>query len=609
MAKKYNPYNDYRKIVGYKGNWHTAQEQGQSPDQYYQAAMPYYQSLIDNGYQALADDLTASDYIKAKGLKDKYGLKEDSEFYLDDDYNSLTGQAAEIVNAPHPNDSYINKYMDLGTGAGGMAQQAFTDAQGIANGTVPIQPSAATQGILNAYTEGNDRLNGAIRYDAQGNVISGLNTEHYNIGRNQLDYYNNFDVTKQPYYQGIMDQYKLGGFNAAQGEYANGAANNGGNIDSYAAANANRQQLAFTTAGQQAALQAAQQNANNWNSLYSQMSNDLYNQGQMSMQTLGIARDMYATDAQERMNALDTEGALASEQMANAINAFEQMVQERMADKGISAEMAMQEADIAAQKDRLEAQLASDERIQAGVNETNKYISDNSLTGTLDSNAKSLAGTMYTADSNLAGVRDTNAANIRRSEIDASTELRKAEMADAFNRYAENHNYQISKAQLQNALDVIYANAEVEAKFAKMSQEQKMEMLTKLAEQGYTYDSKGNIVKSGSGDDDGVMSYKDAIGLADNLLENADNIDDLLDFGLIGKDTLITNRGQLQSWFEDLGCKPSDAKNAAQHLENKFPNLYSQLADLDREYRKANGQYTREDAKNDIMSLFPNYPW
>ena len=565
MAKKYNPYNDYRKIVGYKGNWHTAQEQGQSPDQYYQAAMPYYQSLIDNGYQALADDLTASDYIKAKGLKDKYGLKEDNEFYLDDDYNSLTGQAAEIVNAPHPNDSYINKYMDLGTGTGGMAAQAFSDAQGIANGTTPITPSIATQGILDAYADSNDRLNGAIRYDAQGNVISGLNTEHYNIGRNQLDYINNFDVTKQPYYQGIMDQYKLGGYNAAQGEYANGAANNGGNIDSYAAANANRQQLAFTTAGQQAALQAAQQNANNWQTLYSQMSNDLYNQGQMSMQTLGIARDMYATDAQERMNALDTEGALASEQMANAIKAFEQMVQERMADKGISADMAMQEADIAAQKDRLETQLASDERMQAGINDTNRYTSDNQLRGTMYTSDNDLAGTMYTSDNNLRGNMYTSDNNLRgtmytsdnqlRGTLDTNaTNLTRAQLEDAFNRYAENHNYQLGKAQLQNSIDQILAQGEQDRQNAQF-----------YAKNGY--DSSGKKISSNDGGDDNTPDdpYGDAMTFITSLLFEM-NPDDLKRYKL---DT-VRDVNSLKQWFMDIGgLDYSDAEKAAKAVLDK----------------------------------------
>ena len=96
MAGKYNPYNDYKKIVGYKGDWHNAQSFGQDPNQYKNAAMPYYQSLIDNGYGELADALSQSDYTQAKGLRDKYGLKPDNEYNLD---YAVTATQKTILNA------------------------------------------------------------------------------------------------------------------------------------------------------------------------------------------------------------------------------------------------------------------------------------------------------------------------------------------------------------------------------------------------------------------------------------------------------------------------------------------------------------------------------
>ena len=486
MASRYNPYNDYRKIMGYKVDWNDARNAGRDTNYAAQSAVPYYQSLINNGYSQLADDLSRSDWKTGESLLEKYGLKPDNEYFLDQDYEKMTGQAAtpaastttatpsmnasDIISASHPNDTSIDKLMNMGTGMSGMAMDAYNDARNIATGAVPVQPSAATQGLLDAYKQDYDRLNGQIKYDADGNVVSGLNTSHYNTGKQQLDYYNNFDITKAPYYQGIMDAYKLGGYNAAQGEYANGAANNGGNIDSYATANANRQQLAFTTAGQQAALAAYQQNAANWNNLYAQMSNDLANQGTLSLQTLDIAKQMYATDATERMNALDVEGSLASAQMQTAIQAFQALVQERMTDKGITAEMAMQDKDIAAAKEQLELQLASNERIQEGINQlgyyqtdaekemnalnnqTQRYGYDTQLAGVKDTNATQ----RYGYDTQLAGIKDTNQTNLGIAGIDANAKLGVAQIganadlgvaginADA-SKYAAGLNYDLNK--------------------------------------------------------------------------------------------------------------------------------------------------------------------
>ncbi|MBQ3956775.1 MAG: hypothetical protein II680_12870, partial [Clostridia bacterium] len=275
---KYNPFNSYQNVLNHKADWHTAKQLGQDPSQYALNATRDYRDLVDNGYETLADELYRSDYITAKGLADKYGLKPDEDLEIDNFMNQATGNGAKrsVYSGIDytANDSSIDNLLDQIQNGSDMMNGSYQTAQGLATGAIQTQPSATTQGAFNAYNDQNNRLNGEIRYDDQGNVVSGLNTAHYNIGREQLDRINNFDVTKQPYYQGIMDQYKLGGYNAAQGAYASGAANNGGNIDSYAAANANRQQLAFTTAGQQAALAAAQQNATNWQNLYSQMSQD-----------------------------------------------------------------------------------------------------------------------------------------------------------------------------------------------------------------------------------------------------------------------------------------------------------------------------------------------
>lgn len=520
MANKYNPYNDYEKILGYKADWHTAKNSGQDPSQYYQAAMPYYQSLIANGYSDLATELANSDHAQAGTLRDKYGLKADNQFNLDNDFAAMTGQAAttntsnnpqtsqDIINAAHPNDASINKLMDMGTGVSGMANDVFNTANGIATGSIPVQPSAATQDLYDLYKDDYNRLNGQIKYDANGNVISGLNTEHYNIGRNQLDYLNNFDITKQPYYQGIMDQYKLGGYNAAQGEYANGAANNSGNIDSYAAANANRQQLAFTTAGMQQAMAMANQNQQNWQNLYSQMSNDLYNQGNLSLETLKVAKDMYAKDADERMNALDQAGSLASKQMEEAISAFEKLVQERADATGKTFEMALKDKDIQNEQTKLSMEIARDLTMNENDNARMIHESDNTLAGTLDTNAKQLESDKYKAD-----------ADVTSTGIKANADITSAGIRAEADKYASLLDYNSDMAGYQNMLDRIAAQSTADMTQAEYEALKKREYEQWVMDQaaangwipsGYTENSymKSLYDNSGSG---GTIAENDVV--------------------------------------------------------------------------------------------------
>ena len=284
-TKKYNPYNAVNNIVQMKGKYHTAKDLGGEANQYHTAATPYYLELTENGYGNLADELTASDYTKSLDILGRY--KPDSEFNIDSIYSDLLGESANV-----------------GTGK-----------------TKPVMSDSVSK-ILDSFSRTDNNLNGEIKYDANGNIVSGLNLDHYNTGKNQLDYLNNFDYTKQSYYDPIMQSYQLKGSDAAKGQLASGASSNAGNIDSYAAANANRQQLAFTNAGHEAARAAAQQNQTNWQTLYDAMSGNLSDMGQINAQNLATGANMYATDSAERQNALGVAAGLATDEATRRINQY-----------------------------------------------------------------------------------------------------------------------------------------------------------------------------------------------------------------------------------------------------------------------------------------------
>lgn len=334
-TKRYNPYEDAKNILKYKGNYHTAKQMGTNYDQYKEAAKPYYQNLRFNGYGELADQFDKSDFIQAQELFK--GLKPDTT--VDDYFADLYSKTAESQSTP--------------------------------------KISQAAEDMWNAWNNTNTTLNGnEIKYDRNGNVVSGLNVDHYNTGRNQLGYLNNFDVTAQPYYQGIMNSFQLQGNNAARGEQATGAANNAGNIDSYAQANANRQQLAFTSKGLEAALAAANQNQQNWQTLYDSMTGHLDNMGNQNANVLNAYQNIYSTDSLERQNTLNTAAELAKQEMQSKIDKY-------LADVGYdqavyTADKNLEGSKYGADANTLAAQIAADaDKYAAQQNYAGKvYASD-----------------------------------------------------------------------------------------------------------------------------------------------------------------------------------------------------------------------------------------
>ena len=360
--KRYNPYEDAKNILRNKGNYHTAKQMGMDYEQYRQAAVPYYQNLISNGYEDLAQKFADSDYIKAQKLFN--GLKPDTT--VDDYFSSVAANALD--NASNP------------------------------------QRSQTANDLWDAYNNNNNLLNGELKYDANGNVVGGLNLDYYNTGKNQLGYLNNFDITAQPYYQGIMDAYQLKGNNAARGEQASGAANNAGNIDSYAQANANRQQLAFTTAGIESALAAANKNQANWQNVYNSMANRLTGMENSNANTLNAFQNIYATDSAERQNTLNTAASLAQQEMQDKINKY-------LADVGYdqaiyTADKELEGSKYASDANTRAAQIAADaDRYAASQNYAGKVYASDVEKAIAEMNANGTTGKnggYYGLDGNIA---------------------------------------------------------------------------------------------------------------------------------------------------------------------------------------------------------------
>lgn len=368
-SKRYNPYEDAKNILKYKGNYHTAKQMGTNYDQYKEAAKPYYQNLRFNGYGDLADQFEQSDFIKAQELFK--GLKQDTT--VDDYFADLYSKTAESQSTP--------------------------------------KISQAAENLWNAYQSGLNNANNLygndIRYDSNGNVISGIGIDHYNQIRNFANGLGSFDVTAQPYYQGIMNSFQLQGNNAARGEQATGAANNAGNIDSYAQANANRQQLAFTSKGLEAALAAANQNQQNQLSAYKANSdylNTLFGRvNEQNTNALDAYQNIYSTDSLERQNTLNTAAELAKQEMQSKIDKY-------LADVGYdqavyTADKTLEGNKYSADANTLAAQIAAD---------ADRYAAQ-----------QSYAGKVYASDTDKA-IAEINAKNAATASDDEDVPLEEA---------------------------------------------------------------------------------------------------------------------------------------------------------------------------------------
>lgn len=126
-----------------------------------------------------------------------------------------------------------------------------------------------------------------------------VKSDHDKVNSKYDDIFNyaNSDVTKSDEYQSaydnIMPSYTLAAMQGRKSQTASGAASNGGNVDSFSAANALRQQAALTAKGQQlahqAGLEAYQARIQNARNILSDLG--VYNSGVYSAMSDSIGHD------------------------------------------------------------------------------------------------------------------------------------------------------------------------------------------------------------------------------------------------------------------------------------------------------------------------------
>lgn len=188
------------------------------------------------------------------------------------------------------------------------------------------------------------------------------------------------DYTKKPYYQTILDSYGIAGDAAADDASASGAAANSGNLDSYAAANARRQQLAYKNAAQNAALNAYNTDIGNMLKTLSDLGvnvNDLYATwaGELDSQR-GNAVNAYLGQIGADTDRYVSDNALAGDKYQSDTDRY-------LGELGLEGTKYQTDAE----KQIASSQTALDKYIADLNAEMNKYNTDASVQMNADSNA------------------------------------------------------------------------------------------------------------------------------------------------------------------------------------------------------------------------------
>lgn len=293
-----SPYYYINKIYNSKGQWDNADKAGDTAAKNNIAAktQQYYRQLRSDGYGDIADELAASNYTQAKAINDKWAKtgKNPTRDYL---YSLGKGYGMSKSDI----DNLIGWDNQTGEVSFGGKKIGKPDAvvDGVSYwGDTSILDSAFDDYIKRSGTTVSDEMmsrKNTSEVNTKINDLWGIQTSDHNKVSNMWEQeYNDLKETN-PFTtdeaKAILAKYDLSGLQGRDNEAASGGASNGGNIDSYAAANALRQQAALVNQGQMVVLEAHNKKLENARAILERLG--VYQQGNYaSMQnTIGLQQN------------------------------------------------------------------------------------------------------------------------------------------------------------------------------------------------------------------------------------------------------------------------------------------------------------------------------
>lgn len=283
----YDPYNAVNAIYKLKGQWDSANNAGDDAKKNKAAtdAQKYYAELRRNRYGSVADELSATDYAGAKRINDYY---------------AKTGRTA------------TRPYLYSLGQSRGLSQQAVDDLISWDDTTGEVSFGGKKIGTPDAVADGVSYWNDpAVLDSAFTDYVSrsgltrtkekAVDQENEALFKKYTQEYEDLKETN-PFTteeaKSILAKYDSAGLKARDNEAASGGADNSGNIDSFAAANALRQQSALVNQGQQVVLQQYQQKLDHARALLSDMGVNIdrvFNEGETEKNNQ-VSRDVATSE-------------------------------------------------------------------------------------------------------------------------------------------------------------------------------------------------------------------------------------------------------------------------------------------------------------------------
>ena len=451
MASTYNPYSAVQNIYNLKGQWDNANNAGDitTRDNAAKKAQEYYQQLRDNGYGSVADELQKSNYAQSKTIHDKWAKMgktstRDYMYSLGTKYGMSNSDIDNLI-------SWDNDTGEVSFGGKkiGTPDVAFDGASYWSDTSV----------LDNAFNDYISRT-GTVRSNetAINQENDGLFAK-YNQAYEDLTKTNPFTTAEA---KAIMGKYDLAGLQARDNAVASSGASNGGNIDSYASANAMRQQSALVNQGQMAVLDAHKQKIDNIRGILSDMGVNIdrvFNQDQTAKNNEVARLSEQATVSGYNPTEWTIKNDDTYNQFLNADGTFKKE---------------MEGVDIQALIDQAKARGDNDTANKLAVVRGRKILGNYAQFGQWSNQGDiSFMTPQKTAeyDTNLKSIdsaeriaKDNNATTLSAAdkevamqkyiaEINASTTLSVAEKEAAIQKYAAELEYDLSKYNIDKASD------------------------------------------------------------------------------------------------------------------------------------------------------------
>ncbi|MBQ3124548.1 MAG: hypothetical protein IJC09_03905 [Clostridia bacterium] len=256
----YSPYDAVNAIYNLKGQWDSANNAGDETKKNEAAkkAQAFYNQLRRNGYGNIADELNASNYTQAKAIRDKWAKMGKTSTR---DYLYSLGQSKGM------SQSDVDKLIgwDGQTGEVSFGGKKIGTPDTIVDGVSYWSDTSVLDNAFNDYIgrSGTVRSKSTAVDQENESLFAKYNQEYEDLKNT-----NPFETETA---KAILAKYDLAGLQGRDNEVAKVGGSNGGNIDSFAAANALRQQSALVNKGQQVVLDAHQQKLDHARGLLSDM--------------------------------------------------------------------------------------------------------------------------------------------------------------------------------------------------------------------------------------------------------------------------------------------------------------------------------------------------